>query len=78
MRLNFFHAVLLLMVLVAVQPESFSYAGEISVLTGNAQGRLCQTPEKEVLNEPFALDFDRNGVLYVVEFIRGNRVMRTT
>ncbi len=78
MRPNFLHAVLLLMVLVAVQPESFSYAGKISVLTGNAQGRLCQTPGKDFLNEPFALDFDRNGVLYVVEFIRGNRVMRST
>ena len=78
MKANFFYVVLLPMVLVAEQPESISYAGEISVLTGNAQGRLHQTPEKDFLNEPFALDFDRNGVLYVVEFIRGNRVMRTT
>ena len=63
MKPIFFHAVLLFMVLVAEQPESFSYAGDISVLTGNAQGRSIRAPEKDFLNEPFALDFDRNGVL---------------
>lgn len=52
-------------------------AKPISVLVGQANGRQETIPQLEYLNEPFAVDFDTAGVMYVVEFLRGNRVMRS-
>lgn len=51
-------------------------AGDIAVVTGAASGRSGAAAEAKV-NEPFAIDFDREGRLYGVEFMRGNRVFRT-
>lgn len=52
-------------------------AGDISVLVGNANGRKNEIPQVECLNEPFAVDFNNEGLMYVVEFLRSNRVMRS-
>jgi sugar lactone lactonase YvrE len=50
--------------------------GDIVVLTGAADGR-SGAALPTIVNEPFAVDFDRDGRLYGVEFTRGNRVFRT-
>jgi len=51
-------------------------AGEIAVWIGAAEGRSGAAAKASV-NEPFAVDFDREGRLYGVEFTRGNRLFRT-
>lgn len=52
-------------------------AAEITVLVGAAEGRSAGAPRVEIVNEPFAVDFDEHGRLWGVEFIRGNRVFRS-
>ena len=52
-------------------------ADEITVLVGAAAGRPPSSPTTEIVNEPFAVDFDTQGRLYGVEFTRGNRVFRS-
>ena len=52
-------------------------AAEITVLVGAAEGRSAESPRAAIVNEPFAVDFDRQGRLWGVEFIRGNRVFRS-
>lgn len=52
-------------------------AAEITVLVGAAEGRSPGTPRAEIVNEPFAVEFDTQGRLWGVEFIRGNRVFRS-
>jgi DNA-binding beta-propeller fold protein YncE len=51
-------------------------AAEIMVLVGAADGRSGAASAR-IVNEPFSIDFDREGRLYGVEFTRGNRVFRT-
>jgi DNA-binding beta-propeller fold protein YncE len=48
----------------------------VRVLIGSAAGRQGE-PATEKVNEPFAIDFDRSGRLYGVEFTRGNRLFCT-
>ena len=50
--------------------------GGVRVLIGSAEGRQGE-PSADRVNEPFAIDFDAQGVLYGVEFTRGNRLFRT-
>lgn len=52
-------------------------AADVVVLVGGAAGRSGATPAASRMNEPFAVDFDREGRMYGVEFTRGNRVFRT-
>jgi len=51
--------------------------GRVRVLVGSVDGRPGE-PTAEKVNEPFAIDFDARGVLYGVEFTRGNRLFRST
>ena len=53
-------------------------AAEVAVLAGRAVGRPADSPAADMLNEPFAIDFDAEGRLYGVEFTRGNRVFRSS
>ncbi len=53
-------------------------AAEVAVLAGSAVGRPADSPAADMLNEPFAIDFDAEGRLYGVEFTRGNRVFRSS
>ena len=65
-------------VVAALAGVSAAVAGDdVAVLIGSADGRLGE-PSAERVNEPFAVDFDRQGVLYGVEFTRGNRVFRSS
>lgn len=48
----------------------------VRVIIGSAAGRQGD-PAADRVNEPFAIDFDAQGVMYGVEFMRGNRVYRT-
>ena len=50
--------------------------GGVRVIIGSAEGRQGE-PAADRVNEPFAIDFDTQGVMYGVEFMRGNRVYRT-
>lgn len=52
-------------------------ADGVRVLIGSVDGRQGE-PSAEKVNEPFAIDFDAKGMLYGVEFTRGNRVFRST
>jgi len=49
---------------------------EVHVLIGDAQGRVANKPVATQVNEPFAVAFDREGVMYGVEYCRGNRLFR--
>jgi DNA-binding beta-propeller fold protein YncE len=60
----------------AVAVQAFAADG-VLVLIGSVDGRQGE-PSAEKVNEPFAIDFDAWGVLYGVEFTRGNRVFRST
>ncbi len=50
--------------------------GEVRVLVGSSTGRTAKEPDAAVINEPFAVAFDRTGRLYAVEYTRGDRLFR--
>jgi sugar lactone lactonase YvrE len=70
---------LLLWIAVALSPAiNVAPAAEVGVLTGAITGRAAESPAADIVNEPFAVDFDAQGRLYGVEFTRGNRVFRSS
>jgi DNA-binding beta-propeller fold protein YncE len=60
--------------LVAAAPCS----AEVQVLVGSPAGRTTKEPDPTLVNEPFAIAFDRDGRMYGVEYTRGNRLFRIT
>jgi hypothetical protein len=61
---------------VLCMPKFAMAADQVQVLIGLAEGRPGE-PTADRVNEPFAVDFDSQGVLYGVEFTRGNRLFRS-
>ena len=57
---------------VAAVPSS----AEVQVLVGSPVGRTTNEPDPALVNEPFAVAFDRDGRMYGVEYTRGNRLFR--
>jgi sugar lactone lactonase YvrE len=49
---------------------------EVRVIVGPTAGRAGREPDAAVVNEPFAVAFDRTGRLYAVEYTRGDRLFR--
>jgi sugar lactone lactonase YvrE len=51
-------------------------SAEVHVLVGSSAGRTAKDPDPALVNEPFAVAFDRDGRMYGVEYTRGNRLFR--
>jgi sugar lactone lactonase YvrE len=51
-------------------------SADVQVLVGSPAGRAATEPDPALVNEPFAIAFDRDGRMYGVEFTRGNRLFR--
>lgn len=61
---------------VAVATVAPAAWAEVRVLVGPTGGRVTPEPDAAVVNEPFAVAFDRDGRLYAVEYTRGDRLFR--
>lgn len=55
---------------------SAMHAEKIVLVAGGAEERVGTPATQAKLKEPFGTDFDRNGNLYIVEMVSGNRLLR--
>jgi len=62
----------------AIAVAMASVRAEVVVLVGTVEGRTTREPDAARVNEPFAVAFDASGTMYGVEYLRGNRLFRTT
>lgn len=63
-------------VAIAGSPSTSCGQAGVRVLVGSPVGRVASEPDAAVINEPFAVAFDRAGRLYAVEYTRGDRLVR--
>jgi streptogramin lyase len=66
----------LLIALAACLASAAPCSADVQVLVGSPAGRTATEPDPALVNEPFAIAFDRDGRMYGVEYTRGNRLFR--